>query len=457
MNTLDICNSIRMEVEHASDSGFPLDVFPATVKKIILDAVHYDSLNLEFVSVAMLSAVATALGNSYRIHIKSNWYTNCALYLILVGRPGSGKTPAHSFAYAPIREYDIDMSLQFRKELEDYHRAISEGGKTVSVEKPHICQTVLGDFTPETMYTRHYYNQRGIVILVDEFLALIKSRKRYNSENKLIEDLLSAFSGSPINYTRKDEESHILIKQPCINIIGGIQTKLLQDLFTPEFTINGFTDRLLFVAPQNLNVPLWSFDDDIKGTNHGEKWAEIINKILAIKCDYKENSPLILPKTLELSDEARKMFFTWNNENATKINSIIDDDDLDTRLMKLNGILPCLALILQVLRWAAGESHLDHVDATSLQGALRLMEYFDKTHDRMKAIALTNDTRDINKEWLDSLPNEFSTDQALAGWLRLGMKRRSLFNHLKVLCSKSSGMITKDSTGHYHKNKPDQK
>ncbi|MDO4970885.1 MAG: hypothetical protein Q4E41_02190, partial [Bacteroidales bacterium] len=48
MNTLDVCNAIRKEVEHVDDCGFPLDVFPAVMQKIILDAVQYNSLNLEF-------------------------------------------------------------------------------------------------------------------------------------------------------------------------------------------------------------------------------------------------------------------------------------------------------------------------------------------------------------------------------------------------------------------------
>ena len=135
------------------------------------------------------------------------------------------------------------------------------------------------------------------------------------------------------------------------------------------------------------------------------------------------------------------------------INSIADDEQVDTRLMKLNGIVPRLALILQVLGWATGDSHIEHVDATSLQGALRLIEYYNKTYDRVKAIALTNETRDVNELWFDSLPDEFTTDQARAVWLHMGLKPRSLFNHLKLLCSKSSGVLTKDSIGHYVKNK----
>ena len=43
--------------------------------------------------MSMLSAASAALGNTYRIHVKQDWDTNAALYIILVGRPGMGKTP----------------------------------------------------------------------------------------------------------------------------------------------------------------------------------------------------------------------------------------------------------------------------------------------------------------------------------------------------------------------------
>lgn len=84
MNNLEICNSIRKEMEHIDNLGFTLDVFPAIMQKIILDAVQYNGLNLEFLSTAMLSAATAAVGNAFCIHVRGDWYTNCALFFVLV-------------------------------------------------------------------------------------------------------------------------------------------------------------------------------------------------------------------------------------------------------------------------------------------------------------------------------------------------------------------------------------
>lgn len=96
----------------------------------------------------------------------------------------------------------------------------------------------------------HQHNQRGITLVVDEILALFNSVKRYNSKNNLIEDLLTAYSGQPLKIIRKSESRPVLIKNPCINVIGSVQTNMLQEVFRVEFLANGLLDRFLFVYPK---------------------------------------------------------------------------------------------------------------------------------------------------------------------------------------------------------------
>ncbi len=107
---LELCNMIRMEAEHICDTGFPLDAFPQAVQSVILDMARYENYKTEFIATAMISAVSAALGGTYRIRIKGEWQSNAALYIILVGRPGLGKTPPLEAAYRPIRKHDCSCS-----------------------------------------------------------------------------------------------------------------------------------------------------------------------------------------------------------------------------------------------------------------------------------------------------------------------------------------------------------
>ena len=106
MDALELCNKINMEAESLADSCFPLEVFPQKMQSIIIDMVVHGNFKVDYVAMSMLSAASAALGNTYRIHVKQDWDTNAALYIILVGRPGMGKTPPLQLAYKPIREYE---------------------------------------------------------------------------------------------------------------------------------------------------------------------------------------------------------------------------------------------------------------------------------------------------------------------------------------------------------------
>ena len=123
----------------------------------------------------------TAIGNTYHVRIKGKWVTACFLYMILVGRPGLGKTPPLGFLYFPIRDYDQRLLEQARKEYEAYaqQQAVKKDGDvTELIEKPRLMQTVISDFTQEAMLSIHYDNPRGIVLLRQEIQHEEQSDRR---------------------------------------------------------------------------------------------------------------------------------------------------------------------------------------------------------------------------------------------------------------------------------------
>ena len=185
---LELCNRIRMEAEDIERTGFPLEVLPQTVQSVILDMATYENYKIEFTATAMLSAVSAALGGAYRIRIKGDWQSSGALYVILVGRPGLGKTPPLEAAYRPIRKRDYALFKVYEAELEAW-KAAGENGK-----RPVLKRTVVSDFTPESLLLTHHHNPRSVVILVDEIMGMFNSANRYTN-GQLIEQLLTAWSG----------------------------------------------------------------------------------------------------------------------------------------------------------------------------------------------------------------------------------------------------------------------
>lgn len=71
-DNLHLTNMLRSEVEHIPETGLPLDVFPDKIQEIILNLARYENFNVEYTASIILSAVATAIGNSCHIRIKAS-------------------------------------------------------------------------------------------------------------------------------------------------------------------------------------------------------------------------------------------------------------------------------------------------------------------------------------------------------------------------------------------------
>ena len=68
-DTLHLTNMLRLEVESIPETGLPLDAFPDKIQEIILNLARYENFNVEYTASIILSAVATAIGNSCHIRI----------------------------------------------------------------------------------------------------------------------------------------------------------------------------------------------------------------------------------------------------------------------------------------------------------------------------------------------------------------------------------------------------
>lgn len=440
---LELCNRIRMEAEHTEDTGFPLDVFPQNVQSIILDMAKYENYKIEFIATSMLSAVSAALGGTYRIRIKGDWQSNGALYVILVGRPGLGKTPPLEAAYRPIRKHDYVLFKAYEAEMEAW-KAAGENGR-----KPVLKRTIISDFTPESLLLTHNNNPRSVVILVDEIMGMFNSANRYTN-GQLIEQLLTAWSGGTLDVTRVSISVPVHIEHPCINIIGTTQTKRVHELFRKGFEENGLLDRILFVLPKSSRMSEWvNRDDDGEMISLAAvRWERMLDKVLAL--DYDTGAEERIPHVLSMDREAKEYFFAWWNKKVERINRIEDDAEVDSREMKHPAHVARLALIVQVLRYASDESHLQFVDMVSVKAAIRLNDYFEDSYIRIRSFVANDTCEEPPKVLLSLLPDTFDTKTAIAiGKEQQGVSERTVMNYLKELCH--SRLLRKAKAGHYEK------
>lgn len=456
MDSLDLCNSIRMEFEGVVENNIPLDVFPAKLQDMVLALARQENYSIEYTMASLIAGASTAIGNSVNIRIRGGWISSPILYMILVGRPGMGKTPPLDFAFRPIRKLDAKAIKQFKADME-YYNSILENQKGKKDEnsslppKPILKRTIISDFTPEALIRALDDNSRGIVVYVDEIMGMFNAVNQYN-KGQLIEQLLTAFSGKPLDVSRCSMPIPIHVERPFINIVGTMQTTRVHELVDKGYKDNGLLDRIIFVYPSSQEISDWQIDEDSYSSSfekYSGLWEDVINKICEIDFSSDESYDGILQNVLNFSQEASAYFTDWRNSLIKNINQIKDDGLVDSRVMKIPMITARLALVFQILRWACGEVHKDFVDIDSTKSAIRLSTYFEECYSNIQKFMLMESIEPQRKELLDNVPSIFSTADAIQAGKEVGLSERSVMYALVNLTTNK--IIRKIKRGEYEK------
>ena len=455
MDSTNLCNALRMEFEGVFENKIPLNAFPVKIQDMILVLSRQENYSIEYMMASLLVAMSTAIGNAVNIRIRGGWISNSALYMILVGRPGMGKTPPLDFAFRPIRKHDAQAVKQFKLEMEQYNNLIeSNKGKkentTPLPNKPILRRAIISDFTPEALMRALDDNQRGIVVYVDEIMGMFNAVNQY-SRGQLIEQLLTAFSGKPLDISRCSMPVPIHIEYPFINIVGTMQTTRIHELIEKGYKENGLLDRIIFVYPSSKEIADWQLDEDSSFATfekYSAMWESIIDKVVSLPFAENESGGNT-QNILDFSSEAKAYFTNWRNNAIRAVNQIQDDGLVDSRVIKAPMITARLALILQILRWACGEVHKDFVDIDSTKSAIALSEYFESCYADIQKYILNERIEPQKKELLDCLSVIFTTSDAIQAGKEVGLSERSVMYSLVNLATNK--IIKKVKRGEYEK------
>ena len=454
MNVLELTNKVRMEAEGMKTIGLPLDAFPQKMQDIIFEVAHIEQFDMEYLTMSMLSAAATAIGNSCHIRIRGSWKSCPALYVILIGRPGQGKTPPLDYAFRPLQEHDFLLVSKFIEENKRYAELnAGNKGNATDTDKPVLVQTILSDLTQEAMMRIHNDNQRGVVILVDEIMGFFNSIYRYN-DSPLLAQLLTAYSGKPLKVSRCNNPVPIIIPHPCINIIGTTQTQRIGELFTKENVSSGLIDRILFLHPKNREIPKMEENqnagsqDNDKAESAYRKWKAIIDKLLSLEPDHDEKG-IIMPKVLNMNEDAYRCFAKWKNALVEKANGVEDERLIDSRMMKADSNVARLALIFQLLGWACDEIHMQYIDVRSVQAAIRMYDYLELSYQGIKSVIQTEAMPPLKKAFLDLVQPDFTTADAIKAGSEIGICESTVKKNLAKMCEEQ--ILQKTAHGVYKK------
>lgn len=429
---------------------FPVEVFPASLQRIVRDLHTHVGYPVDFASAALLYAASVAVGNTHKVYLKQGFVEGAALYMAIVGRPGTNKTQPIKFALTPLLKRDEVSYSAFREVEREYDRISSLSAKErlhqglELPDKPVWAKTILGDFTLEALVEAHRINLRGIGVYADELASWFKNFNRYSKGSEM-EFWLSTWSGAMISFDRKSS-TPCLIPRPFISVIGSIQPAVLHELAKDSRGENGFIDRMLFVAPEGLEKQPWS-DTDLPASVPSD-WGRILSNLIERPLRFDEHGRPE-PRVLHFTQEAREAILDW--QRALTAECVASGSDMLTSICsKLEVYAVRFSLLLQLLSYAAAEGEREAVELSAVKGAIKLVDYFKhnalKVRDGLEEpYALTRLTTDKRRLY-EVLSTSFYTADALKMGRLEGLSERTIKSFLR-----DNSLFEREKQGSYRK------
>jgi hypothetical protein len=112
---------------------FPFEVLPAPFAQFVEVVARALPCPPDFVAVPALAVAGAALGGGCELEVKRGWRERPALWIAIIGNPGSKKSPAWAAAVNPLHRKQPELTASYEKEQAAYDSTLAilpwqEGG-----------------------------------------------------------------------------------------------------------------------------------------------------------------------------------------------------------------------------------------------------------------------------------------------------------------------------------------
>lgn len=270
------------EQENAPDN-FPHDVVPSYVERFSHDRARrlgVDAGAMAAATVTALGALVPAGNNLHMRQLSDSWSIKCVLWTVIVGAPGTAKSPAANAAMAFPKAVEKVWREEFAKEKDRFELSLlaDKGGRrkrsaksdadnpaaaprqdevappaepfsdgdlvSSSPTAPRLRRKIVNDATTEALggVLAHCPDAAPILLHSDEFAGIIGGMDAYRSRgSKDRPFFLSAKEGASFAIDRKSSGT-TLVPALAIGILGTTQNDILSKI-AHTLTDDGFMQR----------------------------------------------------------------------------------------------------------------------------------------------------------------------------------------------------------------------
>lgn len=236
----------------AKSVDLPLDAFPPEVRALVSEGSAVVSAPPQYIALSTLPALGLAIGGDISLGLKRTWRIPPVLYVGLVGKTGTSKTPAVSLAIGPAEQANIDI-----------WDSNPDGD----------AKLILQDVTTERLADLLNANPRGLLYLADELKGFFSGMGQYKEGGGNDRQFyLEAWNGRSLSQARVKSKDRF-VRRATLNVLGGIQPSVFEGL---TYATDGMLERFLFVYSDPIPA-VWTLDDVSEKTlgAYSELWNRL--------------------------------------------------------------------------------------------------------------------------------------------------------------------------------------
>lgn len=338
----------------AACPAFPVDVLPQDAR-LYVECLAAGGIPLEFVGPAALVALSAAVGGRTTLVVKDgSWTEPTVLWLLMVGRRGSKKSPALSCIRQPFDRISTSWSREYRSRIDAWEGLNKSDQKIIS--RPVHRRLTADDTTTEALARTLEANPDGLLLAADETAALINGLGQYKKTSAGDRArFLSLWNAAPLTIDRVSA-GHIHVPRPIVNIVSGIQPEMLGALEGPD----GLRERFLVSRYEGPPVAL----KDLESVqSEADRWDALVLDLVAHRSQQRE---------LRFDKAAADRFVELQGSYAEEQGAQDTPDQVDGWLSKAASQLARISLTLASARYVEAET----VTVLDLNDAARVVDYF---------------------------------------------------------------------------------
>jgi len=392
---------------------FPVDVLPEPVRSYVACGAKALGCEPAFVALPLLAMLASAIGATRRVRLKQGWCEPSVLWTAIVADSGTLKSPAANYAldalnrlqawkleeYPQLREqYERDKVL-YEADLGNWKRKGRQKDEPPPEKpvEPIVQRYIVHDITIEALAERLSNAPRGLLSANDELGAWLGSFDQYHrSGGADVPRWLSIYRAEGLIIDRKTgPEKTIFIKRAAVSVTGSITPRALARALGEQHLENGLAARIGLAMPPRIRKR-WT--EAVVDGSVIRSMERVVGRLLVLDFSADDNGSLT-PIDLNLTPEGKGEWVRFYNEHNVEQESLMGP--LASAYAKLEGGAARLALVVQLVRWAADMAPGDAIDAESVRAGIALAQWFCYEAERVYAALAETDSEREQRSLID--------------------------------------------------------